>query len=71
VGLALKDLGHDEAGLVQLKRAEELAPLDWTIRRGNMPLEGDDPFGEKFFGFVGEWMEAGQPGFRLRTGRED
>ena len=71
VGLALKDMGRDDAGTVHLKAAEDLAPMDWTIRRGNMPLEGDDPFGERFFSFVGEWMEAGQPGFRLRTGRED
>jgi hypothetical protein len=70
LGLALIDRGQVDAGRRHLTRAEELAPMDWTIRRGNMPLEGEDPFGTAFFEFVGEWIEAGQPGYRLDTGRE-
>lgn len=70
VAMELRDRG-DEAGMTEhLLAARELAPLDWTIRRGSMPLLGEDPFGNEFFGFVGEWMEAGRPGFRLATGRE-
>lgn len=69
VALVLHDRGETDAARVHLGVAEQLAPFDWTIRRGNLPLEGDDPFGERFFEFVGEWVEAGQPGFRLGTGR--
>jgi hypothetical protein len=61
--------GDSSASREHLARAEELAPLDWTIRRGNMPLVGVDPFGDEFFKFVGEWSNAGRPGFKLGTGR--
>jgi hypothetical protein len=70
VGIALGDRG-DEAGRAHhLREAERLAPMDWTIVRGNMPLFGDDPFGDKFFEFAGRWAEAGSPGYPLGTGRE-
>jgi hypothetical protein len=70
IALVLRDRGRTDEAHRHLEEAEQLAPMDWTIRRGNMPLEGDDPFGDRFFSFVGEWIEAGQPGFRLGTGRE-
>ena len=73
IAIALRERGSagDEIGSRKhLSRAEELAPFDWTIRRGNMPLAGVDPFGDEFFKFVGEWSQAGRPGYKLETGRE-
>ena len=73
IAVALRDrnIGDDDLGSREhLARAEALAPLDWTIRRGNMPLVGIDPFGDEFFKFVDNWSKAGRPGFKLGTGRE-
>ena len=72
IAIALRERnqdGDEPASRAHLTRAEELAPMDWTIRRGNMPLVGVDPFGDEFFKFVGEWSNAGRPGFKLGTGR--
>jgi AhpC/TSA family len=72
IALALRDRGDDDGMVAHLDAAETLAPWDWTIRRGNMPLRGEDPFGQPFFDFVTEFNEAGRPGyFRLRTGLEE
>ena len=70
IAVVLGDRGDLEGRTFHLREAERLAPMDWTIVRGNMPLHGDDPFGDRFFQFVGEWIAAGQPGYSLRTGRE-
>ncbi len=43
------------------KKAEELAPLDFTIVRASMPLRGKNPFGEEFFELYKKYQEAGSP----------
>jgi len=56
--------GDREAAQRHFQRAGELAPHDWTIRRGAMPIQGKDPMGPDFFDLFREWMEAGRPDYR-------
>ena len=48
-----------EAAEPHFTRAVELAPHDWTIRRGSLPMRGIDPMGEVWLRDVGEWVGAG------------
>ncbi|MBV9869844.1 MAG: TlpA family protein disulfide reductase [Frankiaceae bacterium] len=64
VGAWLHGRGETEAAGRHLARAVELAPWDWTVRRANIALRGDDPFlGEEFVAFWEEWDAAGRPGY--------
>lgn len=53
--------GRAEAAERHFVRAGELAPHDFTIRRGSMPIRGMDPFGADFAELYGEWLAAGRP----------
>ena len=53
--------GRTDAAERHFLRAGELAPHDWTIRRGSMPIRGLDPMGEALMPLWSEWVAAGLP----------
>ncbi len=53
--------GKREAAEHHFVRAGALAPLDFTIRRGSMPIRGPDPMGADFVELYQEWTKAGMP----------
>jgi len=56
--------GRTAAAARHFERAGELAPHDFTIRRGTMPMRGIDPMGPKFREMLGAWVQAGNPYYR-------
>jgi hypothetical protein len=52
---------RSEAAEPHFVRAGELAPHDFTIRRGSMPIRGLDPMGADFVDLFQEWTTAGRP----------
>lgn len=51
--------GRADAAEAHFRRAGELAPHDFTIRRGSMPMRGIDPMGPVFRDMVVEWVGSG------------
>jgi len=45
-------------------KAGELAPHDFTIRRGSMPMRGIDPMGPQFREMLAAWVESGHPYYK-------
>ncbi len=63
LALHLSRAGNGEAAEPHFVRAGELSPFDWTIRRGSMPIRGQNPMGPEFFELAKEWDQAGKPGY--------
>ena len=64
LGRWLFECGRSEAAARHFERAGELAPHDFTIRRGTMPMRGIDPMGPAFREMLGAWTKAGNPYYR-------
>jgi hypothetical protein len=65
----LHQQGHEEAAESHFVRAGELSPYDWTIRRGSMPIRGQNPMGPEFFELAKEWDAAGKPSYASEAAR--
>jgi hypothetical protein len=64
LGQWLYERGRRAAAERHFVRAGELAPHDFTIRRGTMPMRGIDPMGPRFREMHAEWTRAGHPYYR-------
>jgi hypothetical protein len=64
LGQWLFERGRIDAAARHFARAGEMAPHDFIIRRGTMPMRGVDPMGPAFRAMLGEWMQAGQRYYR-------
>lgn len=59
LGRWLAEHGQLDAAEPHFVRAGELAPEDFNIRRGSMPMRNKDPMGPEFFKMAGDWAAAG------------
>ena len=59
LGQWLWETGNQEAANRHFELACELAPQDFNIRRGSMPMRDIDPMGPEFFEMVQAWTGAG------------
>lgn len=56
--------GRRDAAARHFLRGGELAPHDFTIRRGTMPMRGVDPMGPEFRAMLQDWVGKGNPYYR-------
>lgn len=68
LGRWLVGRGRAEAAERHFVRAGELAPHNFTIRRGTMPIRGIDPMGPGFRAMLQEWVGAGKAYYRPLPG---
>ena len=61
LGWYLSQAGTPNAAEKHFVCAGVLAPHDFTIRRGSMPIRGLDPMGPAFAELYTEWAQAGRP----------
>jgi hypothetical protein len=59
----LHQADRGEAAERHFTRAGELAPTDWTIRRGSLPILDLDPFGQPFF----DLFQTGAPVYAMEA----
>ena len=64
LGQWLHEQGRVEAAARHFVTAGELAPHDFMIRRGTMPIRGIDSMGPQFRSMLQEWTAAGNPYYR-------
>ena len=64
LGQWLHEQGRAEAAARHFVTAGELAPHDFMIRRGTMPIRGIDSMGPQFRSMLQEWTAAGNPYYR-------
>lgn len=67
----LHQTGKSGAAERHFVRAGKLAPHDFTIRRGSMPIRGLDPMGADFADLYIEWVQAGRPYYRPISTKHD
>ncbi len=64
LGQWLWECGQRAAAGRHFLRAGELAPHDFTIRRGTMPMRGLDPMGPEFRRMLQDWVATGRSYYR-------
>ncbi len=67
LGRWLWEQGRSAAAEPHFVRAGQLAPDDFNIRRGSMPMRNIDPMGPEFFAMATQWREAGHAYYRPLT----
>lgn len=64
LGQWLHAAGRTEAAARHFVAGGALAPHDFMVRRGTMPMRGIDPMGPEFRGMLQEWTAGGRPYYR-------